>query len=317
MTTLVRARRVDAPALFRALAGHRPSPTVAMSHLAVFGLIGLAAMGVDFRGTTASMLEGAAILLFGLPHGSLDIALFRRRGEQPMRRDRILLLYLLAGAAMALLWWTLPTLALATFLTIAVAHFAEDWDETGSSFLATGIALAQIGAPTLLHRAEVGTIFATLTRGGGGALGDVILLATPLGMVIAAAGVIALISAGRFARAGAAVSSLAALIVLPPALGFALSFCLFHSPRHFNAAVVTLGWRRARQWVPVAVPITLAAVALVAVVAAGQDGALTQTGLLPSAFIALSILTVPHLAVPGILDALRGRRARERGVRAG
>lgn len=268
--------------------------------------------GVDFGGSAAMLLASLSILVFGLPHGSLDIAVLRRNPSGSGTGLAVILaLYVSVGTAMAFVWWTAPVAALAAFLAVAVVHFAEDWLDTRSPFLAIGVAVALIGAPALLHRAAVGAIFAALAGTSKAiVLADVLLVVAPVGCAVAFAGIWALIVARRYDRAAAAITSLAALIALPPALGFAVFFCLFHSPRHLGHAVRALQLPAGRHWWPFAVPALAGAAGLVAALYAWNRAAGSVSMELTSAtFMALSILTVPHMAVPRLVAALDRRPA--------
>ena len=283
-------------------------------HCGLLALVACAAAGVDLGGSASLAIASVGIAIFGLPHGALDIALIRRSGGGSTASMAVILaVYIAVGLSMAALWWIGPTVALVAFLSIAVVHFAEDWTETGSPFLATGLALAIVSAPALLHRADVGAIFAALTgTSDAGRLRDILLLAAPIAGAVAVAGIAALIAARRFDRAAAAAASLAATFALPPALGFAIFFAAFHSPRHIAGALRALALPRARQWIPVAAPAMLGAVGLVAIVYRLNGGGVAPAmGLTSATFMALSILTIPHMAVPRLMSALeRGRSPR-------
>lgn len=253
---------------------------------------------------------GAVIAVFGLPHGTLDIEILTRsRAAGRPQFARVLTLYLACAGTMALLWWTAPIAALALFLFIAVIHFGEDWSASGSAFLQDGTALALLSAPALCHRAEIAAIFIALTGTHDAAvLGDLLLMVAPVAGVVALAAIAAMITRGAVPAAAAAAISLAALAALPPVPGFAVYFCLFHSPRHFRAALRLLGWSRPRQWLPVVVPVTAAALAI----ATGLFLLVPATGvparLVAAVFMTLSVLTLPHLAVPLLLAFGRAPR---------
>ena len=288
--------------------GRWPSQAMASVHALTLALIAFAAMGVNLGGSVALPIASVCILLFGLPHGALDVAVIRRVGRSDGGLAVILVVYIGVAAAMAVLWWTASTLALAVFLVIAVVHFAEDWAETGSTFMATGVALALVAAPTLFHRANVAEIFVALTgTTDASVLAEFLLIAAPVGLVVAAAGMLALIEARRFDTVAAAATSLAAFIALPPAIGFAVFFCLFHSPRHFTDALRALGMTRAEQWLPIAVPTMLGALGLVAALYEEMRHVSVAVGLMSATFIALSILTVPHMVVPSLVAAFARR----------
>lgn len=290
----------------------RQSTVIAALASAAFAVFG--AGSANLGSGPPTLLACLAIAVFGLPHGTFDLHLLRQRGQDGATLSFLLALYLGCAAATAVLWWVHPAAALTVFLLIAVVHFAEDWVETRSSFLSAGIALAIIAAPAVLHLAALQEIFTALTGSGDAArLGDVLVLVAPIALAVAAAGVFALVQNGRGDTALAAACSVGVMLVLPPVVGFALFFCLFHSPRHFRAALRDLRWRHARQWLPVVVPLTLAAIGIVAglyAVGAQVDVAIRMVA---ATFMALSILTVPHMAVPVILAALSRQRGLLRG----
>lgn len=263
----------------------------------------VASSGVDAG--RATLLACLAIAVFGLPHGTFDLRLLRQHAGRRETLGFLLSLYLGCAAAMAMLWWWQPVAALAVFLAISIVHFAEDWDDTGSAFLSGGIALAIIAAPAFGHLAALQAIFVALTGSAETArLGDGLMLVAPVALAVAGAGLAALVRNGNGDTALAAGCSIGVMIVMPPAIGFALFFCLFHSPRHFRAALRNLDWHHLRQWAPVVLPLTLAAMGIVAALyAVGGPGDVAMRAV-SATFMALSILTVPHMAVPGILRVL-------------
>ncbi len=269
-----------------------------------------------------SIAAGAAIAVFGLPHGAMDLqALARsyRIGRQQFAA--MTALYLACAAVMALAWWAAPVAALAFFLMIAVVHFGEDWQAAEQPFLQHGTALALLAMPALFHKAAIAAIFVALTGTPPAALvADALLVVAPVALVVAIAAIAAMAANGAYRTAASAVASLAALAVLPPALGFAVYFCLFHSPQHFAQRLRLLGWSRARHWLPVVIPVTALAFAIVA----GLFAVVPATGV-PARFVAaifmtLSVLTLPHVAVPILLDAGLSRwqpRRRAKSIASG
>ncbi|QYE33529.1 Brp/Blh family beta-carotene 15,15'-dioxygenase (plasmid) [Polymorphobacter sp. PAMC 29334] len=274
-----------------------PGATVALS--ATVALLVAAVTGVPLSGSTALVAACAAILVFGLPHGALDIELIHRRGRTSHGLASILSVYLGIAAITTAAWLVEPVAALAGFIVIAVIHFAEDWEATDSRFLATGLAVALIAAPAMLHHAQVADIFVALTKAPAAArLADGLLLVGPVALAIAAAGILAMIAARRFTSAAAAIASLIALTALPPVIGFAAFFCLFHSPRHFVGALRAARRGRVAQWLPVVVPVTGAALAIVTCIYLIRGGLAVPERLTAATFMALSILTVPHMLAP-------------------
>lgn len=213
------------------------------------------------------------------------------------------MLYLACAATMALLWWLTPIAALGLFMVVAVLHFGEDWTASGSPFLQHGTALGLLSAPALFHRSEIAAIFVALTGTHDAALlGDLLLVVAPVAGIVALAAVGAMITRGASRTAAAAAISLAALVALPPVPGFAIYFCVFHSPRHLREALRLLGWTRPRQWLPVVVPVTAAALAITTVLFMFVPATSASARLVAAVFMTLSVLTLPHLAVPLLLE---------------
>ena len=151
--------------------------------------IGLNLAGLIAQTPMTTAILAASLLIFGLPHGSFDLALLRRAGATGAT-VYLVLLYVGCAAAMYLVWHLAPLLALAAFLVMAVAHFAEDWEACGSRFIATAVAAAIVTAPALLHLAELRALFTILTGDrAAAALADVSLLLAPVALAVALVGV--------------------------------------------------------------------------------------------------------------------------------
>ena len=296
-----------APAGFN---GDTSAPTIVGAFLiaslavAMFG-------GARLDGGLTTIAAAAAMLVFGLPHGTFDIELIRRdRAARGIGLIPLLALYLGCVLAMYLLWQVRPVFALMSFIAIATWHFAEDWDEVGNGLLATGIAAATLTAPVILHRQATVAIFEAVAGTADAAVVvQLLVLAAPVALILALIAAVSLVIDGHRERALAATATLAAMTLLPPITGFALFFCLFHSPRHFGAALRRLAWHHPAQWLPVVVPLTLAAGGITALLYRFGPPLDMPAKLAASAFLVLSVLTVPHMAVPLIVAAI-SRRAR-------
>ena len=253
-----------------------------------------------------------ALLVFGLPHGTFDLALLRRAGGASFRSTSslaVVALYLGCAAAMYLGWRVGPLFALAGFLAMAVAHFAEDWDACGSRFIACGIAAAIVSAPSILHLDQLRGLFALLTGDAAAVfLADVLLLVAPVAIAVALIGGVLLLQAGQRALAISAGCALAATLLLPPVPGFALFFCLVHSPMQFRQHAANLGLRGFQQWGGIVVPLSLAGLGIAAVVFIENGDASIPTNLFATSFMTLSILTVPHMLMPTIAAFFQPRR---------
>lgn len=282
--------------------------------IATFGaLMALQGSGVILAGPVPTVAACAAILLFGLPHGTLDLTIIRREREVGQTAMCALLLcYIGLAVMMGAVWQWAPVAALAIFIFIAVVHFAEDWREIGSAFLAQGMAIALLAAPTLLHLAQMEQLFVALAGHSEAALvANVLLLLAPTSLAVATVAIWTLLRTGRDDQAMVGAITLAGMILLPPVVGFALFFCLYHSPSQLQAAVARAAEvRSSRRTIAL---LTLAAIGIAALLFAGEVRAELPDQFVAASFMTLSLLTVPHMIVPMIVTALphrvRGRPA--------
>ncbi len=268
-------------------------------------LLAETATGLLSDTTTTSFLM-AAILLFGLPHGALDLAILRHRGlTRPSWVAAAVLVYLAAAGLTALLWFAVPGAALASFFAVAALHFAEDWQDDLPPFMALAIAIALLTAPALLHGGALTLILASLTDPHTAAvMTDAAKLIAPVALATAAAAVACLATTGRAERAFTTGASLAAMLLLPPLAGFALFFCAQHSPANYARVRTELGNDRTSNAARETIALTLAALGIAAIVALLPkiDGNVVATG-----FVTLSVLTMPHL-LAGVIAARLARR---------
>jgi len=262
-----------------------------------------------------AMVAGAclAMLVLGLPHGSLDLELIRsRRRSGTGDLFAVLALYLGCAAAMLALWRLDPVSALALFILIATWHFAEDWEGADLPLLEWGGALALLSAPTLFNRAPLEAAFVALTGSSSGVvMADALTLVAPVALLLAAVLLVLHWQAGRRGQAAGLGAAVVAMTALPPVFGFALYFCLLHSPRHFSGALQTLSWPRVGQWAGVVAPLTLAALGLAAVIYRLELRPSISDQIVAASFMTLAVVTVPHMLAPrlvGLIDVMVLRR---------
>lgn len=256
------------------------------------------------------------MLLLGLPHGTLDLELLKRQHAVGSTRMAIVILvYLSLAAAMYAIWQAFPVAALIIFISIAIIHFSEDWQETGSAFLAQGVALAILTAPSFLHRGDMRELFVALSGVAEAAIvADLMLLLAPVSLAIAAIALVVLWQHERKALAAAGLAAIVGMALLPTAIGFAAFFCLFHSPRHFRAALAMVSPGRLQHVALIVSLLTMAALGLAAWLFAREVRVDAAAQWIVASFMTLSLLTVPHMAVPAILDFVDRPDADDRSV---
>ena len=270
----------------------------------------LAASGLSLDSPMVTTATCVAILLLGLPHGTFDLALIKR-AHSTQRSPAIVALYLFCGIVMYAVWQSAPEVALLTFFVLSIIHFAEDWKDSLPPFLAHGTATALLSAPVLLHQEAIGALFARLV--GNDASGLFVALAVliaPVTLAIAAVATVSLWIDQRQSDAAATAMALCALIFLPPVVGFGLFFCLMHSPAQFAAAQRDLDWINSRQWAPAVVPLTFAALGIAALIFAMSGTVSLTDTMIVTAFVTLSVLTLPHIVVPMMVNHLSCYRLR-------
>ena len=276
------------------------------------------AAGVSLSGSLATSVGCLMLLVFGLPHGTLDLHRIRGQARGPVTGlIGLLTVYLGLAAAMYGVWRFAPVLALVIFILVAVVHFSEDWTGSGSTLLEKGLALGLLVGPTVLHRAELDRLFTALTGSTeAAAVTDAMTLVMPTALIFGVVALAALWSAGHRERAAAGAVALTGMIVLPPVVGFALYFCLFHSPHHLGESLRAVARTRRHVWVRIILPMTAAA----GVIAAGLYGlelrADAASRLVAASFMTLSILTMPHMLAPFVIAWLARPGLRASAARA-
>ena len=237
-----------------------------------------------------------AVLVLGVPHGSLDVLHARESyglvGLGPWLI--FLLAYVLVGACVVYAWSVAPSAALVTLLGVSAFHFSGDLVRGSPPTLRAVHGLAPVCLPALQHREELAELFGALAPAGDAAAiaGALSAAAAPL---LLASLLTTLAGARRDRETALEVAATAALCsVAPPLLGFGVYFCLLHARRHvgrtrrlYHPSAVTMLWAA---WLPTTVTGVADAVAFF-LVPAPSSGA----GLLRVVFVGLAALTVPHM----------------------
>lgn len=263
-------------------------------------------------------LVAGLVAVLGLPHGAVDH--WQGRAVLAGRWGRLWPAvfaggYTLAALAVVLAWVAWPPGLLVGFLLLAIGHFGAE-DVAAGPLVSERPGLGRVveaalrGAvpvllPILFHPAPTGTLFAALLPGvEPAAVARVHLAMAPIAWAyIAGLGGLAALALLRGRRRGAAelAALTAAFAALPPLLGFAVYFCLWHSPRHTLAVIaqsdapnLAQGLKR---FAAAALPLTAVTLffALVAWVILVERGGATAAATLQVVFVGLAALTVPHV----------------------
>jgi beta-carotene 15,15'-dioxygenase len=239
------------------------------------------------------------ILVLGVPHGALDVAIIQHRGgaAHPRALSWVLALYLGLALTVVCAWSLLPTFFLPAFLLYSAYHFGGDWVPDGARLKRLGFGAALLAATTIFHQSQVAHIFDWLTPNGP---------AEPLAQTMHAVAFPLLLVSGfmslRLGRESPAAAlefatTLLAAVVLPPITFFALYFCFLHSVRHLAYVRRELYTQSALQIARSGAPYAIAAVAGTLAGAALLFNLDPGPALLSAVFVSLAALTVPHMAL--------------------
>lgn len=265
--------------------------------LLVAGLLAGGRLGLDLGGMEATAIAAVLIVVAGLPHGTLDVEIAARRFgcADVAGRAKIIAAYVLCAAAMLLLWSVAPAAALVVFLVMAIVHFSRDWRMGADPFLAFMVGWALVGLPALSHPDAVAMIFEGLTGQHDGAT---------IAAILACASVPAALGSLVFAfwawtnaewrSAVEVVTCLAAAMLLPPLVAFAVFFCCLHSPRHMADALRETAGLSAGSKAGIMLAVFALSIGLGVLVYLAQTSNAVDASVIRTAFILISTLTVPH-----------------------
>jgi Brp/Blh family beta-carotene 15,15'-monooxygenase len=256
----------------------------------------------------AAVIATLAFLVGGLPHGAFDIHLAARQAG--VSRGRLIgfaAIYVALFAIMLAGWRYAPTITLPIFLITAIVHFSADWPETDEPIFRAALGFAPLCAIGIGHLDQVEAIFAAMSTPALALWATrTFILVAPVTLLIAGVALAVIAQRGAWQRPAVFAALLASLVVLPALIGFALFFCVFHTPRHLTEICCQLAhWPTARLIVVGAgmtgLALLLGGLALPPILAGGLMTAATG-------FQVLAALAMPHQCMEWILRSL-GRSA--------
>jgi beta-carotene 15,15'-dioxygenase len=258
------------------------------------------ALFAGMNSVQATMIAALFIAVVGIPHGTLDVEIAAVRFGKSDISGKVVILagYLACAIGMALCWMVAPAIALSLFLIISIVHFGLDWRGGADPFLAIMVGWALIALPALSHPQAVSDIFAILT---GSPTGSTISAVLACAAAPAALGslVFAFWAFKNNERQNAVdvLACMAAAIFLPPLVAFAVFFCGLHSPRHMAEALrESAGISSAKKGAIIAA-VFLLSLAIGVLLFMGQSNLQVESGVIRTAFMLISILTVPHFVL--------------------
>ncbi len=258
-------------------------------------LADLSWVGLD--GTQMTMLAAIAIVVAGIPHGTLDIEIaasrFGRNGFAG--KAKIIAAYVGCALAMVLLWTLASELALVSFLIISIVHFSRDWRGGVDPFLAMMVGWALVALPALARPAEVASIFEMLTGNPNGAIIAALLACTSVPAALGSL-VFAYWAFTNDDKQSAVevIACIVAALFLPPLIAFAIFFCGLHSPRHMADALRETGALSLTKKFVIVAAVSALSLGLGVLIYASSSGVASDAGIVRSVFVLISTLTVPH-----------------------
>jgi Brp/Blh family beta-carotene 15,15'-monooxygenase len=254
-----------------------------------------------------------AVVIFGLPHGALDLALVQGACRGTWHAPAAAIAVYVAVAAVVLaLWLAAPVTALIGFLAIAVIHFGlgDTEDLNGTQRAVEVVARGGFAgiAPLVFHPQTTRELFALLVGPDSTAsLNNTLAIITaPAALLWGSCLVMAVV--GRFVQrqrgwlpaTAELLLTCAIFAVLHPLAAFVLYFCFVHSIRHIadlGAARFPDSAARARIWLLLeSLPFTIATIILGATAwfLFGQPSNFDEA-MMRIVFWGLSALTMPHM----------------------
>lgn len=258
------------------------------------------------------------VVLIGLPHGAFDGAVAVYLGVGRTIRSLLVFCagYCLLAAVVILLWMQFPAAMLIAFLLISAVHFG--WgDATSNNRLGFAIQVAIHGAIpvfgiAVFHADEVRSLFNLISDGSASpALFLAQLICWLVAGLLPVYAVLAWRDPSMRWRFIEGIGLVIAMAFLPPLVGFALYFCLFHTARHMAHI-----WQNLRTVMPVRQVYWQAAIFTMLSWGAGLlvfmwlDSGDITADLMRVIFVGLAALTVPHMI---LVDGwLRGSERKNR-----
>jgi len=259
-------------------------------------LVALFAHGMGLQAQAAWLFVAlGAIVLLGVPHGSLDV-LFALRAYQLnslMAWVVFLMAYLLVAMGIIVLWMLLPVWFFIGFLIFSALHFSDDLNTPNHMLIRLSYGAAVICLPSIVHGEALVGLYAIFVDASVAQRIVAIsqLLNYPILLLM---GIMLFNRQIKIREKLDAYAVLAIMTLLPPVLAFAVYFCLMHSARHLIRSHAFFGKLNARLFIMALVLPTLAVIIMACGVWFFTNTRTVESDLIRLVFIGLAALTFPH-----------------------
>ena len=238
------------------------------------------------------------ILVMGLPHGMFDYLTLRKLSDSSVTRQIALTsAYCIVAGFTWLFWQLAPFASLCVFIIIAMSHFSIDWAKEQSRLGSAAMAISMIALPAILYSSELSALFVLIGGPDAGIISQYLLLIAPVFGLVAAANILIDLTSKAKDKALRNFVLILAALILPPGIGFAVYFCLYHSPIHFSEG-------HSEFMSEAGIPphfflyMSIASAIVLFSIFVAQPLQSIDAKLIATTFQTLSILTVPHMLLP-------------------
>ena len=284
------------------------SPRLWALPLATVSLIVADHFWAGMESAQMTVVAAIVIIMAGIPHGTLDVEIAATHFSRNNLSGKAAIIagYVACAMAMISLWTVAPEIALVSFLVISIVHFSQDWRDRADPFLAMMVGWALVALPALARPTEVGLIFGMLTGNQNGQM---------IAALLACASVPAALGSLVFAYCAytnddtqstvEVITCIVSALFLPPLIAFAIFFCGLHSPRHFADSLRETGTISPTKKAVIIIAVFALSIGLGALLFRSQGSIPFDAGIIRTAFVLISTLTVPHF----ILEHLRSNKS--------
>ena len=236
-----------------------------------------------------------AIVLLGVPHGSLDVLFALRAYELNSLATWVVFLvaYLLVAIVIILLWLLLPIWFFIGFLIFSALHFSDDLNTPNHMLIKLSYGAAVICLPSIVHGEALVGLYAIFVDASVAQRIVAIsqLLNYPILLLM---GIMLFNRQIKIREKLDAYAVLAIMTLLPPVLAFAVYFCLMHSARHLIRSHAFFGKLNPPLFIIALVLPTLAVIIMACSVWVFTKTRTFELDLIRIVFIGLAALTFPH-----------------------
>lgn len=265
-------------------------------------IVFLFAFGIDLAQSTNLIVSLLIIvLIFGVPHGSLDVLFAQQAYQLDQFKDwlKFLTLYSLLSIFIIAAWWLASYLVFYTFLLLSALHFSDDIQQISDNSLSFRLikfcyGISIIVLPSYLFYDELIRLYSMLVSPDDAKIVVDFFYLICLPLLISLFG-LCLFNQSLDHRSKLEILTVCLIsISLHPILSFTLYFCLMHSARHILRSKLFFAKVDSRSFVLALVVPTIVVCIIGFIFFKYLLTENLQADLVKIIFIGLAALTAPH-----------------------